>query len=923
MLKRIVLTAVGAVAAGIMVFGFLYMQKNTLKETDPFAAVAEDAVIIVRSQTIQGFLSALNSRKGLWTDLNRVSGTGFLVRQVEYLDSLFGLDQEISGLASDKGLCFSIHPTGKDRYGAVFYTGLSRAAEIRTAGELMHRLMSQQGSVRERSMGRVKIYEAALYIDGKKRELSWALSNGLLMLSFSPILLENAVTQSAAGGNVTDDAAFQRVHSTSGINVDANIYINLAFLPRYLSAFTKGDVQRFLKDFSDLANWAELDLHLRDDELMMNGFSYSDTGGDNYLNVFRNQSPVQIGVESVIPGFSSAFLAMGFSDKEAFNDNYYEWLDNTGRLKDYTRMADSFTRLTGADPVETFHSFMEQEVAMVLTGWEDPGEAGESFLVIKTQSRSMASESLQAMLEHHAGMMGNNAGSYKQVYQVDRETSFDIYRFPFSNTGELLFGMLFRPVKTSYYCFVGNYLVFGESVSGLSSFIHANVLNQTLSENRRFIEFSDNLVERNNFFFYSSVPRSAGLFTGIFREEHRENLAGGLESFRKFQAVSLQFSYGRDMLYNNIFLKYSPVAIEEPRTEWQTLLDTIIDFKPLLTLNHNTGENEIFVQDLNNTIYLINNTGRILWKKHLDSRIMGDVHQIDYYNNGRLQFLFNTREQIFLIDRNSNAVGRYPIRLPSPATNGIAVFDYDNDRNYRIFVACEDKSVVVRSKDGNIVSGWEFPGTEHNVYHKIKFFRTGGRDYIVFADRQRVYITDRRGSIRVRPDALFPVSLHNPIAFEPGRSSDPRLALTDTLGRVWHIYLNGKTRAVSLGDYSSGHFFEYHDITGDGSGEYIFLDKNRLDVYSRDGSALFSHEFDVPVRHAPLYYHFSRSDRKLGVVSQDGGQIFLFNSNGEIYNGFPLTGRASFTIGSLQPGQGNFHLIVGSDSNFLYNYTVY
>ena len=89
-------------------------------------------------------------------------------------------------------------------------------------------------------------------------------------------------------------------------------------------------------------------------------------------------------------------------------------------------------------------------------------------------------------------------------------------------------------------------------------------------------------------------------------------------------------------------------------------MDTTVVIKPTLVVNHNTSEKEIFVQDLANRVYLINGTGRVQWKQAVDGPILGGVHQVDFYKNGKLQYLFNTARKIHLIDRNGNYVERYP-----------------------------------------------------------------------------------------------------------------------------------------------------------------------------------------------------------------------------------------------------------------------
>ena len=173
-------------------------------------------------------------------------------------------------------------------------------------------------------------------------------------------------------------------------------------------------------------------------------------------------------------------------------------------------------------------------------------------------------------------------------------------------------------------------------------------------------------------------------------------------------------------------------------------------------MNHQTGQNEVFVQDLNNNIYLINQVGRILWKVQLAEPINSEVFQVDYFRNGKLQLMFSTRNALYLIDRNGNHVEKYPVKLRSPATNGVAVFDYDGNREYRIFIACEDKHVYAYNREGNLLDGWEFGQSESEVTQPLNHFRIGDRDFLVFGDRYKTYILDRKGSTRVNVDTYFP-----------------------------------------------------------------------------------------------------------------------------------------------------------------------
>jgi hypothetical protein len=51
-------------------------------------------------------------------------------------------------------------------------------------------------------------------------------------------------------------------------------------------------------------------------------------------------------------------------------------------------------------------------------------------------------------------------------------------------------------------------------------------------------------------------------------------------------------------------------------------------------------------------------------------------------------------------------------------------------------------------------------------------------------------------------------------------------------------------------------------------------------------------------------------------------ELYLVNNDGSLYKGFPLLGSTPFSIGVINRTTSKFNLIVGSNDNFLYNYSV-
>jgi hypothetical protein len=345
--------------------------------------------------------------------------------------------------------------------------------------------------------------------------------------------------------------------------------------------------------------------------------------------------------------------------------------------------------------------------------------------------------------------------------------------------------------------------------------------------------------------------------------------------------------------------------------------------KPVIVRNHKTGEKEILVQDVADNLYLLNKKGIILWKIPLDEPIMGGVIQVDVYKNKKLQYLFNTKTKLYILDRLGNHVERFPVNLRFEASAGVVVFDYDHSRNYRICVPCVDKNVYLYNIEGNIIPGWEFKGCENSLTVSPQHFRDRTNDYIVFHDKYQLYILNRKGQSRVQPKMQFSASKQNKFWFTAKNDeTKSSVTCTNTKGVVYHVYLNGDVDTVFFHTFSEDHFFMYRDLNSDGENDYIFLDGKKLEVYSHNKHLMFEHKFKNNIIDEPTFYVFSSSNHKLGVVDMESSKLYLFNSDGSMHQGFPLMGTSPFRISYIDNNAGHFNLFVGGEGNFLYNYEV-
>ena len=373
------------------------------------------------------------------------------------------------------------------------------------------------------------------------------------------------------------------------------------------------------------------------------------------------------------------------------------------------------------------------------------------------------------------------------------------------------------------------------------------------------------------------------------------------------------------MIYNTLSLSFQPEVREEASAQWESLLDTIISSKPVFFQNHYTGRNEIFVQDLKNNVYLINSAGRILWKLPLIEKIIGNTHVIDYYKNGKYQLLFSTENYLHLLDRNGNYVERFPVRLRSPASTGLSVFDYENNNNYRLFICGTDRIVYAYDKSGSTVRGWNQFKTNSTVSAEIEFFRVSGKDYLVVNDEDNMYILDRKGNPRVNVNEQIARAPGSKLRLSSG--SSPKLVLSSQNGDLNLISFNGEVEKVQLEEFSEEHTFDYFDIDADGSGEYIFIDDERIFAFDSDHTRMFSKNLGSNKIMGPFGFIFSSSDRKIGYADVENEKIYLLDSKGKDASGFPVRGSTTFSVGKFSP-EGSYYLITGGRDSFLYNYEI-
>lgn len=915
MLKRILISALIAVLILATAMLLWFKRSGGASIQEPYQAVPADAILFVENLEYSYISENMLMESRWWIDLIQFSGgqrsDSIMKRAVKRISA----SEQLFELLSGRKVHFSLHLEGKDKLVPLVILEYGNEVDKALALSLITGLWGDESLQNERRYETELIQDLSAGTSFIPGTFSLCCLNGLCLISPSSLLVEEAIRTLHAGERNELPETLMRLRSTAGQYVHANIYVNYARLPGLFYGLLREEHYSRLEPLSSLASWGELDLGLKPDGITLNGMLANQPGDPLLLSAFRDQDPVRMELHELIPSGITSFVHMGFSDRKRFFQDYLAQLPAeaaTAILAEGTRIADSYQ----LDVMADLQSIADNELAWFRMPSGDEGRE-EEVMILETRSRSEAEKVLMNWIDRYMEDHPYELSSMRHTYKLDQETTYTLYRLPDPFYESQPLGKLFG----TWFTFYDNCLLFGPSVDVLSRVIYLNTLHKTLVRDPNFQAIASYFSNRSNLSLYLSPYAFVESLSGILNVDSRKDLEQ-LELFlRRIPGFLAQFSRESELFYHSFGLHYMSQIREKALTEWESLMDTAIHIKPVLVKNHRTSEKEIFVQDAAGQIYLVNSKGRVLWKLALDGAIVSEVQQVDFYKNGKLQYLFNTRDRIHLLDRNGNYVERYPVSLRSPASGPMAVFDYDNSRDYRLFVPGMDRKIYLYNIEGKLMEGWKFGKTETRVGSALQHFRIGDRDYLLCSDRNRTYIMDRRGRERIRIPQQVAAAPQNPWSLDMNLGNKPRWVSTDTLGRVMAIYEDGSVEELLMRESTSGHYFQMEDLDQDGQPEFIFADRNELEVLRRDGSRSFSYKLRGDIACMPDIYKFSASDLKIGLTDAERNRIYLVNADGSLYKGFPLEGSTRFSIGYFGGSGSRFNLLVGS-SSFLYNYSI-
>lgn len=902
----------------LVVIVFLFYKRIHTKpiqtsEPELIKAIPANPSVIITTHNINALNALILSKNNIWEVLTEINFWGKTTHRLHQIDSLLEKEVELKYSLSSCPVAISLHNSGTRLFIPLIAIELNEKIKPEAIARFFEHQLKIQTTPKNYSETIINTYNIGNNTGG------YFIFEGIFVWSSSDLLLERSLREFGPRKGLIADKEFLQLYAARGTEPAASIFLHANRFGVTLENYTLHNVSGQIDAFWGKQSWIATDLNASENTLSMAGF-VSGTDNMSMISRLKNQKAQQPALFNVVPMGANEIRFITITQKESYLSLLNNSTDNISN--EFQLWQSRSENLIGVNPLDIFVKTLGSQFVfgeLNVTGQNAPAP----FVVCDVSGNTLATDVFKGYLNYYANNSGKNLPSLITSLDLGAGESVEILEFQVPELFQKILGFVSGSVNTQYITFYNNHLIGAAEKSTLSEIIRSIELGKTISRDESFLEFYDNMVSESNFFVYSNGQAASARSKSLFKTSGNEPFAGIENATERLNGLGLQLLNTRNLLYLNGAIDYTGKTVVKDESVWQSLLDTSFAMKPVFFDNHYTGEKEIFLQDKNNTIYLISASGKILWKKKIEEAIISDVYQVDCFKNGKFQLLFNSAGRLYLIDRNGNFVERYPVRLPSNATTGLGLADYEKKRDYRIFIPTVDKRILLYGIDGNIVKGWEFGKTDFEVTVPVQHFRFKNLDYIVFFDKSRIYILDRKGNNRIKTKEPVTIAANGRIFGEiNGPGGAPAFVTIDNDGKIRHILLSGNVINNDFGLDKGDFYWELADINGDANSEFLILKENKLTAYTNKGAVLFERSFGQTLKVHPSLYRFSSRDTKIGITDTESGLIYLINNDGKDYDGFPVPGSTAFSIGFLKPGTGTFALIVGRNDNFLYNYLV-
>lgn len=834
--KKIAFTLFVLTALGFGIWGYFQI-KNTKKPTlDALALLPDSCVMYFSTTKFLELNKKINSQSLIVDKLKDFDEIASFCKSLQHFDSLIKTNSYLQEEVENTKLHFAIYES---------HLNWLLTFNIQELG-------SEQSVLKELS----QVLNASPLENGvfqfsieASEKLFFNLNSGVVLLTNRleniPLALNNFTPKLK---NNPTFISFQSAIEESGL---LSIFINQKLYCQSLSAKKINTALLFTQGFLS----GKIDI--QPSQLIING--YLKPEGNELISTLSKQAPQAPDFLDALPFNTSSFKAFGFESYTKLKKESAMFSKN---------LNSSFWKSANDSAMFNLENAFYENVDNILIGFET-FMPKQKYITTRIIDTTLFKEQLAFMSD-----TVSSEGALTFYHLNTRQESLRLFE-PFVST------------SASYACLYNSFLYLAESKAQLLDLLGNLKSKLVMTNSESFLSFKNqNFSEKFNLIIYNSPNQLKEELPQFFNFKSKAET----NSFQNFKHFLFTLTFNNNQFKYRCLLNNEPESINNSKQPalWTIKLDSTSNKKVNSFTNHLTGETELVTQDNANNLYLLNAKGSILWKKKINESVESQIFTVDIFKNNKYQMLFSTKNYLHLIDRNGKYVEGYPVKLAAEASNPLSLFDYDQDKNYRLFIACKNKTIYNYSIYGIKQEGFVSLKTENEITLPIQYVNVGESDYLVAVDVEGlIYTFSRKGLARIGlknkvvencssfyVDATTNINTTNLIYIDDKNSSINKISFSD---KKELIPLNSDIKEATI---------KFNQINSAKNTDVIISTSTSILAFNFNGNLLFENKTESDLSKAnyfsddnhSFFYAWSAAKQKLVLFDQLSQKTKIFEA---------------------------------------------
>ena len=680
---------------------------------------------------------------------------------------------------------------------------------------------------------------------------------GYTLRSTSQLLIENCIRKFQQKDKTTrQENLFDKIYTT----LDTSAPLNFLVQPQVEELIEEaiGKIPLVPKINHD---WNAYDLDFENSGFSLDGLiAVQDSLGDP-MGILKENDAQKIFLDRLVPENSTSFLSIPLNNAIETEDAFKQWVL-------HHNIALPQINLKALSTVD--------EIGWIKLGFE-------TVLLFHSQNEEQAQEYLLSKLE--------NGKNFREVSYYPSKLPDDI----------LLFSKVIgAKVKPKWGAVIENFFVFTSSEKAMKTLISNYKDGSALSKNLIYNTFKETLSSESSIYW---IAQTKALIEVWGNKKLKKKPWSKLDT-KRFPFVAFQGTLENSFMHMHLRIHENELKVVENSVSNQYLLqlEAPLSSPPQWLKNHRTKGMDVLVQDVNNKLYLFSDKGNLFWKKQLPGNIQGRIEQVDLYKNKRLQMAFRTEDKFFVLDRNGKIVKPFSIKIPTTEPiQPLAVFDYDQRRDYR-FVLAQGNNLQMFNSKGKKVSGFKFRKTKTPIINTPVHIRINQKDYIAIQEESgKLNLLNRTGKERVK------VKENIDFSGNTVNSYLKTFTTSDKNGNLIQIDVKGNIVKTNL-DLEKGHQIATTTKS------LVSQSNNILNIKGIPITLPFGRYTAPKIFYINNIIYVTTTDL-------DAQKVYFYYSNGTPVNGFPVYGTSAADLTNADKDKA-LELVVQSESNGMIIYEI-